>query len=222
MNQNLGLIGKKLGNTQLFAEDGTVVRVTAVEAGPCVVVGKRSMEKDGYVALRIGFGKKPERHLNKPLSGEFKKAGVEVPQRVREFRVPADVAATYEVGQKISPVELFQEGQFVDVTGTSRGRGFTGVMRRHGFKGAGTDTHGTHEYKRHGGSIGQRKTPGRTFRNMKMPGQMGNERVTTLNLKVVKVLEEEQIVLIEGAIPGPRNGWVTLKRAVKKSARKAS
>ncbi len=215
MNTNLGLIGKKLGNTQVFEEDGTVVRVTAIEAGPCVVLAKRSPDRDGYSALQLGFGKRKEKSLNKALAGQFKKANVEPAREVREFRVPSDVADKYEVGQTLKPTEIFEVGQYVDVCGTTRGRGFTGVMRRWNFAGAGTDTHGTHEYRRHGGSIGTNMTPGRTLPNLKMPGQYGNERVTAQNLRVVRVLDEENIVLIEGAVPGSKNSFVTVRGTVR-------
>lgn len=217
MNQNSGLIGTKLGNTQIFTDDGEVVRVTAIQAGPCVVVGKRTPEKHGYSAVQIGFGKAREKNVSKPEAGFYKKAGVEAPRVVREFRLPEEEVAKLEVGQTLSPADIFTEGQFVDVTGVTKGRGFTGVMKRHNFAGAATKTHGTHEYKRHGGSIGQNMTPGRTFKGKGMPGHYGNERVTVQNLRVVKVLAEENVVLVEGAVPGPRNGVVTVRGAVKKT-----
>lgn len=220
MNTNPGLIGKKLGNTQIFGSDGAVTRVTAVQTGPCVVLAKRTPKEHGYSALQLGFGTRREKRVSKPELGTFKKLGVAPAQVVREFRVTEDVVAKFEVGQQISAADLFAEGQFVDVSGTSKGRGFTGVMRRHNFKGAGTDTHGTHEYRRHGGSIGQNMQPGRTFAGMGMPGQHGNEKVTVLNLRVAKVLEDG-IVLIEGAVPGPRSGIVTVRGAVKKTRAEA-
>ena len=136
---------------------------------------------------------------------------------VREIRLPEEEVAKLELGQTLSPSELFAEGQFVDVTGTSKGRGFTGVMKRHNYAGAATVSHGTHEYKRHGGSIGMNMTPGRTLKGQGMPGQYGNERVTIQNLRVVKVLSDENIVLVEGAVPGPRHGVVTVRTAVKKT-----
>jgi large subunit ribosomal protein L3 len=216
MNQNLGLLGKKLGCTQVFGDDGTVVGVTAIEAGPCVVLAKRSPDKHGYVALQLGFGEKRTKHVQKPQKGTFDKLGLEkAPRVVREFRVPAEVADKYEVGQTIKAADVFSEGQKVDVSGISKGRGFTGVMRRHNFKGAGTDTHGTHEYRRHGGSIGQNMTPGRTFPNVGMPGRHGGKRSTVLSLTVAKILPDENIVLIEGGVPGPRSGVVAIRGAVK-------
>jgi large subunit ribosomal protein L3 len=222
MNTNVGLIGKKLGNTQVFNQDGTVVRVTVIEVGPCRVLGKRTLDKDGYSAVILGFGEKREKLLTKAESGNFKKIGQAPVRTIREFRLAPEVVAKYEVGQVLKPSEYFTEGQKVDVCGTTRGRGFTGVMRRWNFRGSAKDTHGTHEYKRHGGSIGTNMTPGRTFLNLKMPGQYGNERMTMLNLVVAKVLDDENLLLIEGGVPGSKNGIVTVRGAVKTKAKKAS
>ena len=218
MNTNPGLIGTKLGNTQIFLDDGEVRRVTAIKAGPCVVVGKRTPDKDGYAALRLGFGSRRDKLVGKPEAGALKAAGIEqAPRVVREFRVDAAILERFEVGQTLGVADIFQDGQFVDVSGTSKGRGFTGVMKRHNFAGAGTVGHGTHEYKRHGGSIGQNMTPGRTLRGQKMPGQYGNKKSTILNLQIVKLLPEEDIVLVDGGVPGPRNGFLTVKGAIKKA-----
>jgi large subunit ribosomal protein L3 len=216
VNQNLGLIGKKLGNTQIFQEDGEVRRVTVIEVGPCVVIGKRTPDKNGYSALQIGFGEKKEKQVSKPEAGQTAKLGVKAPRVVREFRVRPEVLEKYEVGQTISPADIFAAGHFVDVTATTKGRGFTGVMKRHNFRGSKSQTHGNHEYKRHGGSIGTNMTPGRTLRGLKMPGQYGNERVTIQSLQIVKVLPEQSIVLVEGGVPGPKNSFVTVRYAVKK------
>lgn len=215
MNTNLGLIGKKLGNTQIFDAEGMVHRVTAIECGPCVVLGKRTQERDGYSALVLGYGKKRQKSVNKPEAGFFKKIEQEPTQEVREFRLPAEVVQKYSVGQVLKPSEIFTEGQLVDVCGTSKGRGYTGVMKRHNFKGSRTASHGTHEYQRHGGSIGTNMTPGRVFPGLKMAGQYGNARTTVLNLRVAKVLDEQNIVLVEGGVPGSRNGTVTVRGAVK-------
>ncbi len=216
MNTNLGLIGRKMGTLQIFDENGDVIRVTAIEAGPCVVVGKRTPERDGYSAIQLGFGERKEKHLRKAQKSHYAKAEVQAPQTVREFRLPLDLVEKYEVGQTLLPADVFKEGQHVDVCGTSKGRGFTGVMKRWNFAGAGTNTHGTHEYRRHGGSIGTNLTPGRTLPNLKMPGQHGNKRTTLLNLRVAKLVEDKPIVLIRGAVPGPRSGLVTIRSAVKK------
>merc|ERR1711916_118659 len=199
MNTYLGLIGTKLGNTQIFEEDGTVTRVTAIEVGPCTVIGKRTEAKDGYSALILGYGEKRQ----KPA------------KTLKEFRLPADVVEKYEVGQLIKPSDRFEVGSKVDVTGNSKGRGFAGVIKRWNFAGAGTDGHGTHEYKRHGGSIGANMTPGRVLPNLKMPGQYGNKRTTTLNLKVARVLDDKNLVLLRGSVPGSRNSTVTVRGAVK-------
>lgn len=230
MNSNLGLIGKKLGCTQVFDANGNVARVTVIEAGPCLVVRKRTVEKDGYVALQVAFGEKPARLTDKPTRGYFEKSGVAArtvkgkkgkdvevfPRTLKELRLPADVAARFEVGQTITVADVFKEGQFVDVTGTSKGRGFAGVIKRHHFAGF-VSTHGTHEYFRHGGSIGTNMTPGRTLPGVRMPGHLGAKRSTVQNIKVVKVLADENLVLIEGSAPGGDNGIVTVRGAVKRS-----
>lgn len=221
MNTNLGLIGTKLGNTQIFNADGTVARVTAIQVGPCRVIGKRTLDKDGYSALIVGFGEKREKLLTKAELGSYKKSGQTPARTVRELRLSPETVAKFELGQTLRPSEHFTEGQKVDVTGTTRGRGFSGVMRRWNFRGSAKDTHGTHEYKRHGGSIGTNMTPGRTFLNLKMPGQYGNERTTILNLVVAKVLDDENIILVEGGVPGSKNGTVVVRGAVKAKAAKA-
>lgn len=215
MNQNPGLIGKKLGNTQVFNEDGSVTRVTAIQVGPCRVLGHRTLEKDGYSALILGFGERTEKRMTKAEKGQFEKLKQKPAAKIMELRLPAEAAAKHEVGAVINPSEVFEVGQKVDVTGYSRGRGFQGVMRRWNFKGAATNTHGSHEYKRHGGAIGTNMTPGRTLANLKMPGQWGNERITVQNLVVAKVLDAEQVVLVEGSVPGHKNGFVTVRGAVK-------
>ncbi|HJL27155.1 MAG TPA: 50S ribosomal protein L3 [Polyangiaceae bacterium LLY-WYZ-15_(1-7)] len=216
VNTHLGLIGKKLGNTQIFTDSGEVRRVTVIEGGPCVVVGKRTPEKHGYTALQLGFGKKRTKGVNKPEGGFYTKLGIDAPKVVKEFRVAPEVAEKFEVGQQITVADVFEAGQFVDVSGTSKGRGYTGVMKRHGFAGF-KASHGAHEYQRHGGSIGMNMTPGRVFKGKKMAGQHGNKKITVLNLRVVKVLPEEGLVLVEGGVPGPRNGIVTVRTAVKKA-----
>ncbi|MFK7990332.1 MAG: 50S ribosomal protein L3 [Sandaracinaceae bacterium] len=219
MNTHPGLIGKKLGNTQLFGEDGNVQRVTVLRVGHCTVLGKRTMETDGYSALILGFEDKREKLVNKPEGGFFTKAGVTPKRVIKEFRLSPEDVAKYEVGQQPKPSELFTVGEKVDVSGTSKGRGFAGVMKRHNMGGAGTVGHGTHEYKRHGGSIGANMTPGRVLKGVKMPGHYGNSRVTILNLKVARVMDDEGLLLVTGAVPGPRNGYVTVRGAVKRRDR---
>ncbi len=184
MNTHPGIIGKKLGMTQFFAEDGTVVRCSVIESD-LTVIGKRTQEKDGYDALVVGLGERKEKKTNKPLAGEYKKTGQSPKRFKRELRMSADAVAKYELGAKVKLDEVFEPGQFVDVQGTTRGRGFTGVMRRWNFAGAVT-SHGTHEYKRHGGSIGTNLTPGRTLPGLKMPGQYGNETLVTVRGAVKK------------------------------------
>ena len=214
MNQHPGILGKKLGMTQFFDEKGEVVRCTVVHAG-CVVVAKRTQEKDGYSALVLGLGERKEKHTNKPLAGIYKKAGQTPKRLLKEIRLPAEEVAKYEVGEKVAVDKVFKVGQFVDAQGRTRGRGFTGVMRRWSFAG-GVGSHGTHEYFRHGGSIGTNMTPGRTLPGLKMPGHYGDETVTILNLKIAKLIPEDDLVLIEGGIPGAKNTIITLRGAVKK------
>jgi large subunit ribosomal protein L3 len=215
MNLQPGIFGRKLGSTQLFEKDGSVARVTVIEAGPVTVLGKRTVEKDGYVALILGLGERKERHTNKPLAGYFKKANQAPKRDVKELRCNAEFAGKWEVGATMKLDEIFQPGQLVDAKGTTRGRGFTGVMRRWNFAGAGSDTHGTHEYRRHGGSIGTNMTPGRTLPNVRMGGQYGNETVSILNMKIVRVDVEKHQIMIEGGVPGAKNGFVLIRHAVK-------
>ena len=214
MNQNPGIIGTKIGMTQIFDEKGEVVRCTVVQAG-CVVVGKRTLEKDGYSALVLGVGALREKLASKPVLGAFKKINQPPKRWVRELRAPAEHVAKFEIGQKVPVDEIFQVGQFVDAQGITRGRGFSGVVRRWSMAG-GVQTHGTHEYRRHGGSIGTNMTPGRTLPGLKMPGQYGNETLTAHNLKIARLLVDDDLVLIEGAVPGSKNQLVTIRGAVKK------
>lgn len=214
MNQNPGIVGTKIGMTQIFNEKGEVIRCTVVQSG-AVVIGKRTMDKDGYSALIVGLGERKEKHTNKPLAGAYKKAN-QAPKRIlRELRLSAEEVAKYEVGQKLAVDQIFQEGQYVDAQGITRGRGFTGVMRRWNFAGA-VSSHGTHEYFRHGGSIGTNMTPGRTLPGLKMPGHYGAETWSTLNLRIAKIIANEDLILIEGGVPGSKNGTVVIRGAVKK------
>ena len=214
MNTQPGIYGRKLGCTQIFEADGSVTRVTVIEAGPVVVLGKRTPEKDGYTALILGFEDRKEKHTTKPVGGFFKKAGLPAKRLVKELRCDAEFAAKWEAGQTLKLDEIFKPGQLVDARGTTRGRGFTGVMRRWNFAGN-VNTHGTHEYRRHGGSIGTNMTPGRTLPNLKMGGQYGNETMSILNLKVARVDAEKHQIMVEGGVPGARNGFVLVRQAVK-------
>ena len=218
MNQNPGVIGRKIGMTQIFLEDGSVVPCTVIESA-VTVVGKRTVEKDGYDAIIVGSGVRKEKHTSKALAGAFKKANVEPKRTLRELRCSAEYAASVEVGAAIKVDAVFQEGQFVDVQGTSKGRGFTGVMRRHNFAGN-VQTHGTHEYRRHGGSIGTNMTPGRVRLGMKMPGQHGNKTRSVLTQKIVRIIADQNLILIHGGVPGSRNGLVFVRGAVKKNGGK--
>jgi len=214
MNSNPGVIGRKVGMTQIIEDDGTVVPCTVVLAD-VTVVGKRTVAKDGYDALVVGIGERKEKHTNKPLAGFYKKAGVSPKREVRELRCSAAEAAAVEVGGKLELNSVFAAGQFVDVQATSKGKGFAGVMKRHGFAGA-PGSHGTHEYFRHGGSIGTNMTPGRTLKGRGMPGQMGNKTISVLNQKLVKVIAEDSLLLVKGTIPGGTNGLVIVRGAIKK------
>jgi large subunit ribosomal protein L3 len=214
MNTYPGVIGRKLGMTQIFQDDGSVIPCTVVEARP-VVVGKRTKEKDGYDALILATGERSAKRTSKPLAGFYAKANVPPRRHVRELRSSAEFCAGFEIGQELAIDSLFAPGQFVDVQGVTRGRGFTGVMRRHNFKGS-VASHGAHEYMRHGGSIGTNMTPGRVMPGMKMPGQSGNEKVTVLNQRIVKLIPEENLILIRGGIPGSKNAFVIVRGAVKR------
>lgn len=204
------ILGRKIGMTQIFDQNGKVVPVTVVEAGPCVVVQKKTVEKDGYEAIQVGFGDVREKLVNKPAKGHFAKAGVALKRRLKEFRLE-DVAA-YEVGQEIK-ADLFQVGEKIDVSGISKGKGFQGTIKRwNGHRGP--MTHGS-KFHRSVGSMGASSDPSRTFKNKKMPGHMGAEKTTVLNLEVVKVMPEKNLILIKGGIPGPNKGTVVIRNTVK-------
>ena len=213
MNTNPGILGRKVGMTQIFDGD-SIVPVTIVEAGPCVVLQvKRASGKDGYEAIQLGFLEQKAHRINKPETGHFKKAETTPKKHVQELRV-AD-ASKYTVGQVLTAGEVFQAGARLDVTGVSKGKGFQGVMKKHNFKGF-ISSHGTHEFFRHGGSIGTRLTPGHVAKGRKMPGQMGNAQVTAQNLRLAKVDAEANLLYIRGAIPGATNGYLTVRATLKK------
>lgn len=206
-----GIIGRKVGMTQIFKSDGTVVPVTVVEAGPCVVTQKRTAEKDGYEALQLGFKKiLKEKKVNKPMAGHFKKQGVEPHKELKEFTVKN--IGEFEVGQEIK-VDIFAEGDKVDVQGVSIGKGFQGVVKRHGF-GGGPATHGS-DFHRAPGSIGMCEFPGETMKGKRMPGRMGGKTVTTQGLEIVKILADKNLLLIKGAVPGHKNSVLYIKSSTK-------
>jgi large subunit ribosomal protein L3 len=200
------LLGRKLGMTQLYLPDGRAVACTVLAAGPCPVVQVRTLERDGYEAIQIGFEPIPERKVNKPLRGHFARAGVAPMRYLREFRVRA---AEFSQGQMLT-VELFAPGDRVKVSGISKGRGFQGVVKRHGFAGVGMTTHGQSDRTRAPGSVGSSSFPSRSFKGLRMAGRMGNRRVTVRNLEVLKVLPEQNLLLVKGAVPGPVNGLVEI------------
>ncbi len=211
----LGLIGKKLGMTQIFLDTGDAIPVTAVQAGPCTIIQKKTPDKDGYCALQLGFDEKKPKNTTKPLLGHFKKAGTGPKRILCEFKVLQEESETYKQGQNITLETIFKSGDIIDMRGTSKGRGFTGVMKRHGFHG-GKASHGVHEYHRHAGSTGQSSYPARTFPGVKMAGQYGNNTVTVLNLQIVQTNKENNIIFIRGAVPGAPGGYVFINKAVKK------
>jgi large subunit ribosomal protein L3 len=215
MSLKMGLLGRKIGMTQVFHEDGSALGVTAVSVGPCVVVGKRTVDKHGYSAVQLGFEEKPLRLASRPETGYFKKAGLEKPLRfLREVRLNPQDLDQYEVGKVLKADEIFKVGDVVDVVGTSKGKGYQGVMKKHRMKGD-SDTHGTHEFFRHGGSIGCRLTPGRVHKGKRMSGLMGNVKNTSADLVIVQVLADKDLVLVKGAVPGGPNGLVLIKGSVK-------
>ena len=209
-----GILGKKLGMTQVFDEDNRVVPVTVVEAGPCVVTQIRTPETDGYSAIQIAFGEIDPRKANKPVGGHFKKAGVTPRRHVAEIRM--DDTSAYELGQEVT-VNIFEDEVFVDVAGTTKGKGYAGAMKRHGFAGQGA-AHGNQAAHRRVGSIGGCATPGRVFKGTRMAGRMGGNRVTTQNLKIQRIDGDSNLLLIKGAIPGAKGSLVTVKTAVKGGA----
>ena len=203
-----GLIGKKIGMTSIFDENGKNIPCTIIEAGPCVVTQVRTKEVDGYDALQLGFDDKAEKRATKAELGHFKKAGSSVKKKVIEFQGFED---NYKLGDTIT-VDFFAEGAFVDVSGISKGKGFQGVVRRHGFGGVGQTTHGQHNRLRAPGSVGASSYPSRVFKGMRMAGRMGAEKVTVQNLKVLKVVAEKNLLVVKGCIPGHKNAYVTIHK----------
>jgi large subunit ribosomal protein L3 len=215
-NEMMGLLGRKVGMTQMFDSNDSLYGVTVVDVSGNTVVALRSEEgNDGYNAIQLGIDEQKEARVNQPDMGNFRKAGLTPRKLIREIRLSKEAASSYEVGQNISASDVFDADIWVDVTGTSKGRGFAGVMKRHNFAGF-IRSHGTHEYFRHGGSIGTRLTPGHVFKGKKMPGQYGNKRKTIQNLKVVEVDAERGLLYIRGGVPGPNGGYVMVRKAIKK------
>ena len=204
------IIGKKIGMTQIFNENGKMIPVTVVEAGPCVVVQKKTTEKDGYEAIQVGFGEIREKLVNKPAKGHFAKAGVSLRRTLKEFKL--ENASEYEVGQEIK-ADLFEAGDKIDVSGVSKGKGFQGTIKRWNAS-RGPMSHGS-KFHRAPGSMGAASDPSRTFKNKRMPGHMGAKNTTVLNLEVVKIMPEKNIILIKGGIPGPNKGTVVIRNSVK-------
>ena len=203
-----GLIGRKIGMTSIYDENGKNMPCTIIEAGPCVVTQVRTEEVDGYSALQLGFDDKSDKNASKAAQGHFKKAGSGVKRKVAEFK---RFDKEYNLGYSIT-VDMFTEGEFVDVAGTSKGKGFQGVVKRHGFGGVGQATHGQHNRLRAPGSIGAASYPARVFKGMRMGGQMGNEKVKVQNLRVLKVVSEKNLLVVKGCIPGHKNSYVIVQK----------
>jgi large subunit ribosomal protein L3 len=218
----IALLAKKIGMTRIFESDGTIHPLTVLEVGPCRVLRvKKNDGPDGYDALQLGFEPQKEKAFNKPELGYFKKLGQKPFRHVREVRVDAAATAKYEAGQDLTCNDFFAPGEFVDVVGWTKGRGFQGVMRRHGFHGSKEWGHGTHEYFRHGGSIGSNTYPGRTMPGLRMPGRMGVRRFTIQNLRVIDRVSPKNLVLVRGAVPGPNGGLVIVRQAIKVYSKKS-
>ena len=213
-----GILGKKVGMTQVFSERGEAIPVTVIEAGPCFVAQIKTVEQDGYSAVQLGFEETKPKHLTQPQLKHLQKSNLPALRHLRELRIADDELATFEEGQKLT-VDIFEEGELVDVTGTSKGRGFAGVVKRYGFRG-GPKTHGQSDRLRAPGSVGACTTPGRVFKGKRMPGRMGGERVTTQTLKVVLVDPERNLLALRGAVPGSKNGLLLIREARKTRLRK--
>ena len=205
-----GLIGKKIGMTSIYDASGKIVPCTVIEAGPCVVTQVKTVEKDGYSAIQLGYDEKKEKNTTKPLKGHFAKAGTTPKKIVREF-------SRFEEGSKKSfgevlDVTVFEEGEFVDISGTSKGKGFQGVVKRHGFGGVGDATHGQHNRLRAPGSMGASSYPSRVFKGMRMAGQMGNVKVKVTNLQILKIVKEKNLLVIKGSVPGANGSYLKIER----------
>jgi large subunit ribosomal protein L3 len=204
-----GLIGKKIGMTSLYNADGQALACTVIEAGPCVVTHVKTQENDGYQAVQLGYGEKKERRTTKPLLGHFKKAGTTPKRKLVEFKT---FEKELSLGETLQAADVFAEGDFVDVVGTVKGRGFQGVVKRHGFGGVGGQTHGQHNRARHPGSIGACSFPSRVFKGIRMAGRMGGNRVKVQNLRVLKILSEQNLIVVSGSVPGAKNSFLILDK----------
>lgn len=208
-----GIIGKKIGMTSIFGADGRNVACTLIEAGPCVVTQVKNEETDGYRAVQLGYGERKEKRTTKALKGHFAKAKTTPKQHLVEFRdFRVEFEGGVELGQELSVADIFQEEDFVDVIANSKGKGFQGVVKRHGFGGVGQATHGQHNRLRAPGSIGGASYPARVFKGMRMAGRTGNDRVKVTNLQVLKIIPEKNLILVSGSVPGPKNGTVILEK----------
>ena len=204
-----GLIGKKIGMTSVFGADGRNIPCTVIEAGPCVVTQIRTVENDGYAAVQLAYDEISEKHASKALKGHFEKAGTTPKRKLVEFK--ADFAQDLKLGDTLTVADVFADVKFVDVVGTSKGKGFQGVVKRHNFAGVGGQTHGQHNRLRHPGSLGASSWPSRVFKGMRMAGHMGNERVKVFNLEVIKVMPENNLIVVKGSVPGAKGSYVIME-----------
>ena len=204
-----GLIGKKIGMTSVFGADGKNIPCTVIEAGPCVVTQIRTVEKDGYAAVQLAYDEISEKHASKALKGHFEKAGTTPKRKLVEFK--ADFAQELKLGDTLTVADIFEGVSYVDVIGTSKGKGFQGVVKRHGFAGVGGQTHGQHNRLRHPGSLGACAWPSRVFKGTRMAGHMGNARVTVFNLEVIKVMPENNLIVVKGSVPGAKGSYVIVE-----------
>jgi large subunit ribosomal protein L3 len=208
-----GIIGRKIGMTSVFGADGVSVAVTVIEAGPCVVTQVRSEEKDGYKAIQLAFGEKKEKNTSAGMLGHFKKANTTPKKNLVEFRdFTSEFDGVAELGKEIKVLDVFAEGDFIDAVGTSKGKGFQGVVKRHGFSGVGGQTHGQHNRLRAPGSMGNASFAARVIKGKRLPGRMGGDRVKVTNLKVVKILPEQNLILVSGSVPGAKNSTIILQK----------
>jgi len=203
-----GLIGKKIGMTNMFDGSGRYIACTVIEAGPCVVTQVKTLEKDGYSSIQLGFGERKEKHTTLPQMGQFKKAGITPKKKIAEFR---DFEGEQKAGDVVT-LDIFTEGEYVDVVGTSKGKGFQGVVKRHHFSGVGGSTHGQHDRSRAGGSLGASSFPARVLKGMRMPGRMGGDRVKARNLEVMKLIKDKNILVVKGSVPGAAGSFVIIQK----------